>query len=180
VNPKLAARANKAITEPRGGGFLFGGCSRSALLCRLLLLLPHRLLGSPATNPLTVSSPHAGADLLAVVEPFRALGWDPDTKATCEEHVALAWIFRWIDTILPRTVGVAWLRPLQLLSSLALVWNVVDQITGVFSLGFLGVEGEPVRAQGPGSPTPHAHPVLVALLGIGEQPCLLWAFKASH
>ena len=61
-----------------------------------------------------------------------------------------------------------------------LVWNVVDQITGVFSLGFLGVEGEPVRAQGPGSPTPHAHPVLVALLGIGEQPCLLWAFKASH
>ena len=62
-------------------------------------------------------------------------------------------------------------------SEIILVWDVVDQITGVFSLGFLGMEGKPVRAQSPGAPTPHTHPVLVALLGIGEHPSLLWAFK---
>ena len=42
--PELAARANKAITEPRGARLLFRGCTRSTLLCGLLLLLPHLVI----------------------------------------------------------------------------------------------------------------------------------------
>ena len=62
----------------------------------------------------------------------------------------------------------------------SLVWNVVYQVTGIFPLGFLGMESESIGTQGPGAPAPHAHPVLVALLGVGEHPGLLWAVKGPH
>ena len=62
----------------------------------------------------------------------------------------------------------------------SLVWNVVYQVTGIFPLGFLGMESESIGTQGPGASTPHAHPVLVALLGVGEHPGLLWAVKGPH
>ena len=43
--PELAARANKAITEPRGACLLFRGCTCcTLLLATLLLLLPHLVI----------------------------------------------------------------------------------------------------------------------------------------
>ena len=61
----------------------------------------------------------------------------------------------------------------------SLVRHVVYQITGILSLRLLGVEGEPVRAEVPGGLAPGAHPVLVALLRVGEHPGLLGAREVT-